>query len=379
MKREIRVNLRRRRGALRRVPPTHSRGASPDPDCSATGVRRRSYPRRPLRSPPPPSPACTRSCPSAARRRRRDMAICVEHGAVIVTKDEDFPERSPRSPCPPSVVWLRIGNCSNSALSAWFRASACLKTRAHFAQHDHRNKNALRQLHFVHGVSLAAQEIGQPVRIESEPHCHISALIETHLPIMSAPPAWRQMWKLCRFHLPIFSHTPFTPKKPWQMPHAVDDVEHADGIPGDPVKHEVVAKAGYRQHSHVAQAWVSRRKKETAFRLAGEQGQRRVHRIEHAFRRRSIISRDKRVDRWQIIFDDCPVPLDPHSARNLVADWRTRSFQSSSSGSTGRSRFLPMRPLRSPTPPRSGDKPLSIPPPQPECARRASHPNHREG
>ena len=49
------------------------------------------------------------------------MAICVEHGEVIVTKDEDFPERSLRSPLPPSVVWLRIGNCSNRALSAWFR------------------------------------------------------------------------------------------------------------------------------------------------------------------------------------------------------------------------------------------------------------------
>ena len=30
-------------------------------------------------------------------------------------------ERSLRSPFPPSVVWLRIGNCSNRALSAWFR------------------------------------------------------------------------------------------------------------------------------------------------------------------------------------------------------------------------------------------------------------------
>ena len=119
------------------------------------------------------------------------------------------------------------------------------------------------------------------------------------------------------------------------MPRAVDDVEHADGIPGDPVKHEIVAKAGYRQHPHAAQACVSRGKKDTAFRLAGEQGQRRFHRIEYAFRRCSIILRDKRVDRWQIILDDCPVPLDPHSARNLVADWRTRSFQSSSSGSTG--------------------------------------------
>ncbi len=40
------------------------------------------------------------------------------HGAVILTKDEDFPERSLRSPSPPQVVWIRIGNCSNRALFA---------------------------------------------------------------------------------------------------------------------------------------------------------------------------------------------------------------------------------------------------------------------
>ena len=45
----------------------------------------------------------------------------LEHGAVIVTKDEDFPERSLRSPAPPGVLWLRIGNCSNRALFAWLR------------------------------------------------------------------------------------------------------------------------------------------------------------------------------------------------------------------------------------------------------------------
>ena len=45
----------------------------------------------------------------------------LEHGVAIVTKDEDFPERSLRSPAPPQIVWLRIGNCSNRALFAWFR------------------------------------------------------------------------------------------------------------------------------------------------------------------------------------------------------------------------------------------------------------------
>ena len=45
----------------------------------------------------------------------------LEHGAIIVTKDEDFPARSLRSPAPPGVLWQRIGNCSNRALLAWLR------------------------------------------------------------------------------------------------------------------------------------------------------------------------------------------------------------------------------------------------------------------
>ena len=46
----------------------------------------------------------------------------LEHGAVIVTKDDDFPARSLRSAAPPGVVWLRIGNCSNRALFVWFHS-----------------------------------------------------------------------------------------------------------------------------------------------------------------------------------------------------------------------------------------------------------------
>ena len=45
----------------------------------------------------------------------------LEHGTVIVSKDEDFPERSLRSPAPPQILWLRIGNCSNRALLDWLR------------------------------------------------------------------------------------------------------------------------------------------------------------------------------------------------------------------------------------------------------------------
>ena len=38
---------------------------------------------------------------------------------VILTKDEDFAVRAKRSRNSPKVVWLQIGNCSNSALRMW--------------------------------------------------------------------------------------------------------------------------------------------------------------------------------------------------------------------------------------------------------------------
>lgn len=39
---------------------------------------------------------------------------------VLVTKDEDFPDRYLRTASTPIVVWLRIGNCRNSELFSWF-------------------------------------------------------------------------------------------------------------------------------------------------------------------------------------------------------------------------------------------------------------------
>ena len=42
-----------------------------------------------------------------------------EHGAVIVTKDEDFAEWVRRGRPGPAVVWLRIGNSSTPVLPAW--------------------------------------------------------------------------------------------------------------------------------------------------------------------------------------------------------------------------------------------------------------------
>ncbi len=44
----------------------------------------------------------------------------VERNAVVVTKDEDFPSRALIASSAPTIVWLRIGNCSRRALLQWF-------------------------------------------------------------------------------------------------------------------------------------------------------------------------------------------------------------------------------------------------------------------
>ena len=44
----------------------------------------------------------------------------VQQQAAIITKDEDFAERSLYSRDQPVIVWLRIGNTSNQALLRWF-------------------------------------------------------------------------------------------------------------------------------------------------------------------------------------------------------------------------------------------------------------------
>ena len=44
----------------------------------------------------------------------------LQHQAVIVTKDEDFPHRVQQSQKTPIIVWLRIGNASRRALLQWF-------------------------------------------------------------------------------------------------------------------------------------------------------------------------------------------------------------------------------------------------------------------
>ncbi|MCC7306270.1 MAG: DUF5615 family PIN-like protein [Acidobacteria bacterium] len=39
--------------------------------------------------------------------------------AVIVTKDEDFADRTARTASGPAIVWLRLGNSTNRVLLAW--------------------------------------------------------------------------------------------------------------------------------------------------------------------------------------------------------------------------------------------------------------------
>lgn len=43
------------------------------------------------------------------------------HGFILVTKDSDLPEIAIRRGAPPKVVWLRMGNCSVSAVERALR------------------------------------------------------------------------------------------------------------------------------------------------------------------------------------------------------------------------------------------------------------------
>ena len=48
-------------------------------------------------------------------------AYALNVGAGILTKDEDFAERSARVSDGPAVIWLRIGNATNLALLEWLQ------------------------------------------------------------------------------------------------------------------------------------------------------------------------------------------------------------------------------------------------------------------
>ena len=48
----------------------------------------------------------------------RVWQLAIEHGCVLVTKDEDFHRFSVLRGAPPKVVWLRIGNCTTAEIVA---------------------------------------------------------------------------------------------------------------------------------------------------------------------------------------------------------------------------------------------------------------------
>jgi predicted nuclease of predicted toxin-antitoxin system len=55
-------------------------------------------------------------------RNADDIVIwnhALESGAMVITKDEDFAERTARTTTGPVIVWLRIGNATNRVLIQW--------------------------------------------------------------------------------------------------------------------------------------------------------------------------------------------------------------------------------------------------------------------
>lgn len=44
----------------------------------------------------------------------------LEYGAVLVTKDEDFPSMLALGGTTPTIVWIRVGNTRRRALIEWF-------------------------------------------------------------------------------------------------------------------------------------------------------------------------------------------------------------------------------------------------------------------
>jgi predicted nuclease of predicted toxin-antitoxin system len=55
-------------------------------------------------------------------RDASDRAVwdrAVQLDAAILTKDEDFAARRLRETQGPTIIWLRVGNCSRAALARW--------------------------------------------------------------------------------------------------------------------------------------------------------------------------------------------------------------------------------------------------------------------
>jgi predicted nuclease of predicted toxin-antitoxin system len=62
--------------------------------------------------------------------------FALEHRAVLLTKDEDFPHRLHQSAHAPVVVWLRVGNVSRRGILSWF--SPLLPQIGKLAEEGHR-------------------------------------------------------------------------------------------------------------------------------------------------------------------------------------------------------------------------------------------------
>lgn len=51
---------------------------------------------------------------------REIWRYALDHDAVLVTKDEDFPDMLLLSGRSPAIVWVRVGNTRRRALLEWF-------------------------------------------------------------------------------------------------------------------------------------------------------------------------------------------------------------------------------------------------------------------
>jgi predicted nuclease of predicted toxin-antitoxin system len=54
---------------------------------------------------------------------RQIRLFAKENGFTIVTKDDDFEQRSILFPHPPKVIWVRLGNCKTDDVAALIRNS----------------------------------------------------------------------------------------------------------------------------------------------------------------------------------------------------------------------------------------------------------------
>ncbi len=51
----------------------------------------------------------------------RVWTLAIEHGCLLVSKDEDFHRLSVLRGAPPKVVWLRLGNCTTETVADLLR------------------------------------------------------------------------------------------------------------------------------------------------------------------------------------------------------------------------------------------------------------------